>query len=214
VLKLLKPLYCCVRHVDLLLMKKYDFFKTVIDRCLALIMLVVLSPVLLVAVLAIRVESKGPVFFTQIRLGRNCSVFHILKFRTMTIDKDRAETQTFFDSPGITRVGSVLRRWKIDELPQLFNVLRGDMSLVGPRPALPQMLDEIDQLSRQRFSVRPGLTGWAQVNGNIALPWPIRWKYDVEYVKSRSFLLDCRIISRTVLVILFGDDYLQRRNKQ
>ena len=194
-------------------MKIYDPLKWLIDRFVALVLLILLSPIFLIAIVAIRLESAGSALFWQERLGQHCRTFHILKLRTMTIDPNRKPSQTYSHSPGVTRVGGILRRLKIDELPQLFNILRGDMSLIGPRPALPQILNEIDDISRQRFLVRPGLTGWAQVNGNVSLSWPERWKYDVEYVKSRSLLLDCRIIVRTVQVVVLGEEYLQGRSK-
>ena len=187
--------------------------KSIIDRGVALIILTLVSPLLLTACLAIVIESDGSAIFRQKRVGRGQILFDVLKLRTMVVDGARVDSQTFNDSAGVTRVGSVLRRWKLDELPQLINVLKGDMSLVGPRPCLPQLLNEMDEESKLRFNVRPGLTGWAQVKGNVALSWAARWAYDVEYVKSQSFLLDIKILSKTILVVFLGEERFKEGKK-
>jgi len=184
--------------------------KPLIDRGSAFVLLTLLAPLLIVVAIAIKLASSGPVFYRQQRVGRHERYFDILKFRTMTVDPGRTVGQTHGHSPGVTGVGRVLRRLKIDEMPQLLNVLLGDMSLVGPRPCLPALLDSIDPWARQRFSVAPGLTGLAQTNGNVHLSWPDRWRWDVRYVEQVSFLLDTRLLWRTLAVMLRGEGHFRR----
>lgn len=187
--------------------KMYPSIKRVFDIVFASVMLLLVSPILLLAALATRLDSSGPVLFRQQRLGRSGCPFCIYKLRTMTDRPRRAESQVVPGSAEVTRVGAVLRRLKIDELPQLFNVLRGDMSLVGPRPSMLSLLDELDEVGRCRLDARPGLTGLAQVNGNIYLSWPERWKLDSYYVKNLSFGLDLRILAKTALVVFLGEKW-------
>jgi lipopolysaccharide/colanic/teichoic acid biosynthesis glycosyltransferase len=149
--------------------------------------------------------SSGPVFFTQNRLGKNAAIFKLYKFRTMTNKERKADHEIFADDPEVTTVGKFLRRFKIDELPQLINVLTGTMSLVGPRPGMPEQLKELDENGIKRLNVSPGLTGLAQINGNIYLEWPERWKYDRSYVENISFMLDLKIILKTVLIVFQGE---------
>jgi len=179
--------------------------KVIFDRLFAAIALILLSPLLLAVSLLIRLDTPGSVFFLQERVGRRRTLFTLYKFRTMSVDPQRVLSQTLSGSPGVTRVGRWLRRLKIDELPQLINVLLGDMSLVGPRPCMASHLAAMDELGLKRFEVLPGLTGLAQVNGNVALTWPERQVYDARYVATVSFLLDVRIIFKTLLVILVGE---------
>lgn len=182
------------------------FGKRAIDVGASALALLGLSPVLGAVAALVRLDSPGPVFFTQERLGRSGRVFRVFKFRTMT-DRERSNSREIFGrDPEVTRVGYWLRRLKVDELPQLWNVLQGDMSLVGPRPALPRHLEEYDEEARRRLEVRPGLTGLAQVNGNIHLSWEDRWIYDVRYVDGYSARMDAELILRTVLVVLRGED--------
>ena len=160
---------------------------------------------MLVAMLTIVFAEGRPVFFRQTRVGYKLQEFDLLKFRTMVVNEKR----DFSQEPGgdeITLIGSILRRLKIDELPQLINVLVGDMSIVGPRPPLPSLLDEMNKAQKQRFDVLPGLTGLAQVNGNIHINWQSRFEYDVFYVKHVSLLLDIKIVLKTILVIIFGEE--------
>lgn len=186
------------------------FGKRLLDLILTVPALLVLTPLLLVVIVLIKLDSPGPAFFFQDRLGRDGRVFRILKFRTMT-DRQRIPDRDIFGrDPEVTRMGYWLRRFKIDELPQLINVALGDMSIVGPRPYLPRQLAEYDSHSRRRLDVQPGLTGLTQVNGNIHLSWHERWSYDVEYVDNLSFLLDLRIIVRTVMVVLLGEGRFHR----
>lgn len=181
------------------------FGKRLLDLILTVPALIVITPLLLLVIVLIKLDSPGPAFFFQERLGRGGRVFRILKFRTMT-DRQRIPDRDIFGrDPEVTRMGYWLRRFKIDELPQLINVVLGDMSIVGPRPYLPRQLAEYDNRSRRRLDVNPGLTGLTQVNGNIHLSWEDRWAYDVEYVDNLAFLLDLRIIVRTVLVVILGE---------
>lgn len=188
-------------------MKLYlKFGKRVFDLLVSAPILLLLGPVLCVAAILIRLDSAGPVLFTQPRLGKNGVVFVVYKFRTMTHRLRTPASEIVGYHPEVTRVGYWLRRFKIDECLQLLNVLKGEMSLVGPRPALPDQLQNYDALARTRLLVRPGLTGLAQVNGNIHLSWPERWRYDAEYVRRMSLKLDLWIIWRTVAVVVLGED--------
>lgn len=180
--------------------------KRLFDFILALLSLLLLSPLLFLSGLLVSFTSKGPIFFKQDRLGKNGKIFKLYKFRSMTHKKRKSHEQIFGDNPEVTFVGKHLRRLKIDELPQLLNVFKGDMSFVGPRPCLPELKEVFDENGKERLKVRPGLSGLAQINGNIYLSWPERWKYDAEYVKQQSFILDLRIIFKTLLIVIFGED--------
>jgi undecaprenyl phosphate N,N'-diacetylbacillosamine 1-phosphate transferase len=184
-------------------------FKRFLDIGLSFLSLVLLAPVLLLSALLIRLTSRGHVFFTQDRVGINGQIFKLLKFRTM-IDRVRDPAQQVLaDHSEITAVGRILRRTKIDELPQLINILAGDMSIVGPRPCLPETADTMPAWARRRFDVAPGLTGLAQVNGNVYLSWEDRWKYDLSYVDTCSLWLDLAIMGRTFLVLVLGEGRLK-----
>lgn len=175
--------------------------------------LLVASPLFLASAILIKLDSRGPVFFRQKRLGKNGRVFVAYKFRSMT-NKPRGYTrgsEIRVDDPEVTRVGAVLRRLKIDEVPQLLNILRGDMSFVGPRPAMPAQLAEYTELARRRLTVQPGLTGLAQVNGNIHLTWVERWEYDAAYARRPTLLLDLQIIAKTVAIVLMGEQTFVRK---
>jgi lipopolysaccharide/colanic/teichoic acid biosynthesis glycosyltransferase len=190
----------------------YVPFKRAADVATAAGALVVLSPLLLLAALAIKLTSRGPLLFTQDRVGRGGRRFRVLKFRTMRGGRrPDPEELVPLNHPEITRVGRLLRRTKIDELPQLLNVLAGDMSIVGPRPTLSEQVEQYDDFERRRLEVRPGCTGLAQVNGNTALPWPERIKWDVFYVDHCSPWLDAWILLKTVAVIVAGERRFVRR---
>ena len=188
-----------------------DFgLKRALDLVVSALALTCFMPVIVIGGLAVRLTSKGPVLFRQSRVGRDARMFEIYKLRTMSIDPARPLTQTTNADPDIFPVGRVLRRLKIDELPQLLNVLKGDMSLVGPRPCLQQTFVEMPQWARRRFEVRPGITGLAQINGNIALTWEERWRHDVHYIESCALLDDLWIIFRTALVVVKGEERFRR----
>jgi lipopolysaccharide/colanic/teichoic acid biosynthesis glycosyltransferase len=170
--------------------------------------LVLASPFLAASALAIKLEDRGPVLYRQRRVGRGGEEFELLKLRTMIVD---AETQgagwaVNRGDPRITRVGRLLRRLSLDELPQLWNVGRGDMSLIGPRPTLAYQVERYTDRQRRRLEVKPGITGWAQIHGRAALPWDERIELDVWYVEHRSPLVDLKILLRTPLA-LFGGTY-------
>lgn len=179
--------------------------KRMFDVAGSLLGLAAASPVLLVVAVLIKAGSPGPIFFRQERVGHGGEIITVWKFRTMT-DVPRSELdQVFAGHADVTRVGGVLRRFKIDELPQFFNILVGDMSFVGPRPGLPEQLPDYTPRARRRLEVRPGLTGLAQVSGNVHLSWPERWDYDARYVDAMSVRLDLTILLKTIVVVVLGE---------
>jgi len=168
--------------------------------------LLLASPLLLAAAVAIRLESPGPVLYRQRRSGLHGRPFELLKLRTMVTGAEHigAGLAINEDDPRITRVGALLRRTSLDELPNLVNVLRGDMSLIGPRPTLPAQVEQYTERQRGRLSIKPGITGWAQVNGRASLPWPERIELDLYYIEHRSLPLDVEILRRSVGLVLGG----------
>jgi lipopolysaccharide/colanic/teichoic acid biosynthesis glycosyltransferase len=191
----------------------YGFYQNYGKRCFDLlfgsIVLILVLPILLFAGIMVLVFTGRPIFFTQVRIGKDGKEFKIYKFRSMTVSTNRVSTQTRSGDSEVTGIGAILRRTKIDELPQLFNLLRGELSLVGPRPCLPQSVKDFDANGRKRLCVTPGITGLAQVNGNIELSWPERWMYDAEYVDNLSFWFDVKILAKTVLVVVLGESRFQ-----
>jgi len=179
-----------------------------LDVALAGLGLVVASPLLAVAGLAVKLEDGGPVLFRQVRVGKDGRDFELLKLRSMVVDAERQGAGFAVDrgDARITRVGRVIRRTSIDELPQLWNVVRGDMSVIGPRPTLRYQVERYTERQRRRLEVRPGLTGWAQIHGRATLPWAERIELDVWYVEHRSPGVDLKILLRTPLA-LFGGTY-------
>jgi lipopolysaccharide/colanic/teichoic acid biosynthesis glycosyltransferase len=177
----------------------YDPIKRLLDVAVAATLLVLLSPVLLAVAVAVRVNLGSPVLFSQPRPGRSGRIFTLRKFRSMRDAPAGAtlEQRVATDGERTTRLGRALRTSSLDELPQLLNVLVGDMSVVGPRPLLPEYLDRYNERQARRHEVRPGITGWAQVNGRNATTWEERFEMDVTYVDHRSFALDARIIWMT-----------------
>jgi lipopolysaccharide/colanic/teichoic acid biosynthesis glycosyltransferase len=177
-----------------------------VDVALAGLGLVVASPVLAAAALAVKLEDGGPVLFRQGRVGKDGADFELFKLRSMVVDAERQGAGFAVDrgDTRITRVGRFLRRTSIDELPQLWNVVRGDMSVIGPRPTLRYQVERYTERQRRRLEVRPGLTGWAQIHGRATLPWDERIELDVWYVEHRSPLVDLRILLRTPLALLGG----------
>ena len=186
--------------------------KRVFDLLAGILLLFLLSPLLAVTALLVKATSPGPVLFSQTRAGRMGAPFVAYKFRSMRGGRVPDATELVpLDHPEITTVGRWIRRFKIDELPQLLNLVRGDMSLVGPRPTLPDQAAAYNQGQRRRLEVRPGLTGLAQVHGNAALSWDERIEWDVWYVDHISFTLDLWILWRTVLTIINGEEqYIKR----
>ena len=187
----------------------YPLVKRGADVVLCAGALVVLSPVLALSAVAIKLDSPGPVLFRQERLGLKGRPFTMLKFRSMRVGAEAGGVYESSRDARVTRVGRVLRRTSLDELPQLVNIIRGEMSIIGPRPTLtyhPWPWEEYTPEQRRRFDVRPGVTGWAQINGRKSLAWPERIVLDVEYVDSLSARFDARILFRTVLKVLAMSD--------
>ncbi|WP_203339110.1 sugar transferase [Planococcus beijingensis] len=197
------------------MLKLQLLIKRIVDFVASLLILIGLSPFLIAIAFVIKTTSEGPVIFKQQRPGLNKQIFEVYKFRTMKPGSETmiAGKEVLSDDDRITGIGKYLRRFKVDELPQILNVLRGEMSLVGPRP---QRIDYLDQYSKEelkRFDMLPGLTGLAQVSGNIYLNVEERTQKDLEYVKNYSLLLDLNIVLKTIGVVLFGEDKFQSKHK-
>jgi lipopolysaccharide/colanic/teichoic acid biosynthesis glycosyltransferase len=177
------------------------FLKPLCDFLIALFLLIILSPIIILTAIFLFVANQGKVFFFQQRPGLNSKPFRIIKFKTMrdAFDKDGIPLP---DYVRLTKVGSIVRSASLDELLQLINVLKGDMSLVGPRPLLMQYLSRYSPEQAKRHNVKPGITGWAQVNGRNAISWEQKFKYDVEYVEKQSFILDIKILWMTFLNVI------------
>jgi len=176
------------------------------DIVIALLALALFSPVLLVAAIAIELGSRGPVIYRQRRVGLDGEEFEMLKLRTMVAGSDPVGIGTAVtrDDPRVTRAGRVLRRTSLDEIPNLVNVLRGEMAIVGPRPTIPAQVADYTPRQHRRHEVRPGITGWAQVQGRAGIPWEERIELDVEYVERRSAALDARILMKTLWLLVTG----------
>lgn len=190
----------------------YEMLKGIIDKVLAFMGLVILSPVFLVLVLAIKIDSRGPVLFRQKRVGLNKKHFNILKFRTMRIDTPKDTPTHLLENPEqyITKVGRFLRKTSLDELPQIINILKGDMAIVGPRPALWNQYDLIAERDKYGANdILPGLTGWAQINGRDELPINVKAELDGQYVARRGFLMDIRCVFGTVVSVLKQDGVVE-----
>lgn len=190
-----------------------SFIKRFFDFIVSLTICILLVPLFIILYIAIKQDSKGNFFFLQERLGKKGKCFKVFKIRTMT-DNPRETTQEIFKgNTEVTKVGAIIRRLKIDELPQIINILKGDMSFVGPRPCMLKLQAEFNEDGEERIKIRPGLTGLAQTNGNIYLTWPERWKYDRYYVENVNFLLDVKILLKTVLIVFMGEEkFLKKPN--
>jgi len=171
--------------------------KRIIDIILALFGIVLTSPVMILTAIWIKLDSRGPVFFLQERVGEGGRLFKVFKFRTMVEGSEKTGTDLVKGDPRITKAGLFLRRWCVDELPQLFNVLRGEMSCIGPRPTLKYQVDQYTEFERRRLEVKPGMTGLATVKGRNLLSWPERIKWDVWYIDNYSLWLDLQIVFST-----------------
>lgn len=198
-------------------MRPYVYVKQTIDFLLALIGMLVLWPVFLIIAILIKTSSKGPVLFKQKRLGKNKTEFYILKFRTMRTDTPNDMPTHLLKDPDffITKVGKFLRKTSLDELPQIINILKGEMSIVGPRPALWNQYDLIAERDKYGANdIKPGLTGWAQINGRDELPIEKKAKLDGEYVASLSFIFDIKVFFMTILSVLKSDGVKEGTTKQ
>jgi lipopolysaccharide/colanic/teichoic acid biosynthesis glycosyltransferase len=187
-----------------------------LDLALALVLLVVTAPLLGLAALAIKLESRGPVFYRQRRGGKDARPFELVKLRTMVPGAETmgAGIYVLEGDARITRVGRLLRRFSLDELPNLINVVRGELAIVGPRPTVQEQVDRYTERQRRRLEVKPGITGWAQINGRTSLPWPDRIELDVWYVEHRSLRLDLRILARTARMLASGHGLYSEELKQ
>ena len=187
--------------------------KKIFDLVFAFLGLVILTPLFLIIALFIKLDSKGPVFFRQERIGLNGVIFKIYKFRTMIENAENIGSglKTSSNDPRITRVGNFLRKASLDELPQLINILKGEMSFVGPRPAPIVLVDRLTETERKRLSVKPGVTGWAQINGRTKLSWKEKFKEAVWYDNNYSIILDIKIIFITIKYVLLKKDIYSDR---
>ncbi|MFW7385521.1 sugar transferase [Vagococcus fluvialis] len=186
--------------------------KRIVDFLLSLLGIIVLSPILLILVIAIKIDSKGPVIFTQKRVGKNKKIFNIYKFRTMKIDTPKEMPTHLLENPDffITKVGKFLRKTSLDELPQLFNILKGDMAVIGPRPALWNQDDLIEERDKYGANdIRPGLTGWAQINGRDELEIDYKAQLDGYYVERESFSMDVKCFFGTIVSVFKSDGVLE-----
>jgi lipopolysaccharide/colanic/teichoic acid biosynthesis glycosyltransferase len=176
------------------------------DLLIAALALALLSPLLLIAAVAIKLSSRGPVFYRQRRVGLDGREFEMLKLRTMVEGSDPVGVGRVVarDDPRVTGAGRILRRTSLDEIPNLVNVLRGEMAIVGPRPTIPAQVEDYTPRQKRRHEVRPGITGWAQVQGRAGIPWEERIELDVEYVDRRDTALDFRILAKTVWLLITG----------
>ncbi|MUP41046.1 sugar transferase [Christiangramia aestuarii] len=181
-----------------------DFIKPLIDFLVSFIGLIILSPIIIIVTILLAIVNKGKPFFFQERPGKSGQSFNIVKFKTMTDARDESG-MLLPDAKRLTGVGKFVRKTSVDELPQLLNVLKGDMSFVGPRPLLPQYLPLYSEEQMKRHEVRPGITGWAQVNGRNAISWTKKFELDVWYVHNISFLLDLKILFKTIQKVLVSE---------
>ena len=180
-------------------------FKPLLDFIISLVSLLMLSPIIILAIILLAIANNGKPFFIQKRPGKNEKIFNIIKFKTMT-DKTDSNGILLPDSDRITIIGKIVRKTSIDEIPQLFNVLKGDMSIIGPRPLLPQYLPDYTEEESRRHEVRPGITGLAQVNGRNYLDWNPKLKFDVDYVNTVSLKVDFNIFIKTIYKVLASKD--------
>ena len=178
------------------------YIKRILDFIFAIILLIILSPILLICAIAIKIEDpKGPILFKQQRPGKDAKIFKVYKFRTMIVETE-FEGETLSDIERMTKVGSFLRNTSIDELPQLFNIIKGEMSFIGPRPLLVQYLEYYSKEQMRRHEVIPGISGWAQVNGRNAISWEEKFELDIWYVDNQSLLLDVKIFWLTIYNVI------------
>lgn len=190
----------------------YRIVKNALDRILALVGLIILSPVFLILIIAIKLDSRGPILFKQKRVGIHKTHFNILKFRTMRVDTPKDTPTHLLQNPEkyITKVGKFLRKTSLDELPQVINILKGDMAIVGPRPALWNQYDLIAERDKYGANdILPGLTGWAQINGRDELPIDVKAKLDGEYVQKQGFLMDAKCLFGTVVSVVKQDGVVE-----
>ncbi|OCR09400.1 undecaprenyl phosphate N,N'-diacetylbacillosamine 1-phosphate transferase [Helicobacter pullorum] len=188
-----------------------NLIKPILDFILAFLLIIIFSPIILIVALLIKLKLGSPILFTQERPGLNGKIFRIYKFRTMSDERD-SKGDLLSDELRLKGFGKLIRKSSLDELPQLFNVLKGEMSFVGPRPLLVEYLKLYNQEQAKRHNVKPGITGWAQVNGRNAISWEEKFKLDVYYVEHISFMLDCKILYMTFFKVLKHKDINSNTN--
>ena len=185
-------------------------FKYLLDRILAFILLILLLPLMLIISILILIEDGMPIFFIQERVGINGKIFKMYKFRSFKRDADLSNVYTYSDDPRISKIGKIIRRYSLDELPQLINIIKGEMSFIGPRPNLPFQYEQLNDIQKQRYLVKPGITGLAQINGRNKLTWEERINYDLLYIKNYSLLLDIWILYKTFFIVISGEGVYER----
>jgi undecaprenyl phosphate N,N'-diacetylbacillosamine 1-phosphate transferase len=181
-----------------------SFIKPFFDKLIALVVLFITAPVFLLVMILLALANNGKIWFRQARPGYKEKTFHVLKFKTMNDNRDE-QGHLLSDKERLTSIGKFIRKTSIDELPQLINVLKGEMSLIGPRPLLVEYLGLYDNIQRKRHNVKPGITGWAQVNGRNAISWQEKFSYDIWYVENMSFSLDLKILLLTLIRVFRAD---------
>ena len=189
-------------------MRLQIMIKSILDFIFSLLFLIILLPVFIIIATAIILDSKGSAFFIQERVGKDGKLFKVYKFRTMYQNNQQVKSDNYYteeNDPRITKVGRFLRKTSLDELPQLINIIKGEMSFIGPRPTLKYQVDQYNEFQLQRLKMKPGVTGWAQVNGRNSIPWPERIKYDIYYVNNYSLFFDLKILFKTIKVVLSHD---------
>ena len=182
----------------------YEVLKIILDKVVGILLLIIVCPIFLIVLLLLSFANSGKPFFTQLRPGKNGDIFRIIKFKTMNDKKDE-NGELYPDDIRLTTIGKIVRKTSLDELPQLLNVIKGDMSFVGPRPLLPEYLPLYSKEQARRHEVKPGITGWAQVNGRNAISWQEKFKLDVWYVDHQSFILDLKILFKTVKKVFISE---------
>ncbi|PQJ18525.1 sugar transferase [Nonlabens tegetincola] len=182
----------------------YEVLKIILDKVVGILLLIIVCPIFLIVLLLLSFANSGKPFFTQLRPGKNGDIFRIIKFKTMNDKKDE-NGELYPDDIRLTTIGKIVRKTSLDELPQLLNVIKGDMSFVGPRPLLPEYLPLYSKEQARRHEVKPGITGWAQVNGRNAISWQEKFKLDVWYVDHQSFVLDLKILFKTVKKVFISE---------
>lgn len=187
--------------------------KRMFDYLFSIIGLIIISPLLVFVSLLIKIDSSGPVFFKQKRIGQNGDIFEIYKFRTMINNAENIGSglKTSSNDPRITKIGKILRKTSIDEIPQLINIIKGQMSFIGPRPAPVVLLDRMNTCEKKRLNFKPGLTGWAQINGRTNLTWKEKFEFDIWYCENFSLLLDIKIFIKTIKYVLFSKNVYSDR---
>ncbi|MDC7249522.1 MAG: sugar transferase [Sphaerochaetaceae bacterium] len=193
----------------------YKLIKRFFDIFISVIGVIVLSPLLILVSILIKIDSKGPVIFKQERIGKSGKVFNILKFRSMNLNAEKQGVYESKNDPRVTKIGKIIRKLSIDELPQFLNIIKGDMSIIGPRPTLtyhPWKYNEYSDFQKIRFSVRPGVTGWAQINGRKDVEWNKRIELDVYYVENLSIWFDIKIMFKTVIKVILMKDNVNKEN--